>query len=64
MLTIMRRLNETIQIGEDIFVTVLGRDGNQVRFGIDAPADVTVHREEIYQKIQDKLAEQENSTGE
>lgn len=59
MLLIMRRVNEAIKIDDDIFVTVLGRDGNQVRLGIDAPADVTVHREEIYQKIQDKLSKKD-----
>lgn len=52
MLILTRRVGETIVIGEDVAVTVLGVVGNQVRVGIAAPANVSVHREEIYERIQ------------
>lgn len=58
-LILSRRVGETIMIGDDVTVTVLGINGNQVRLGINAPQHVEVHREEIYEKIQaEKLSSQ------
>jgi carbon storage regulator len=51
VLILTRRTGETLNIGDQIQVTVLGIKGNQVRIGINAPKDVPVHREEIYEKI-------------
>lgn len=51
MLILTRRVGETLMIGDDVKVTVLASKGNQVRIGIDAPRDVDVHREEIYNRI-------------
>lgn len=54
MLILTRRVGETLVIGDDVTITVLGVRGNQVRVGVNAPKDVGVHREEIYQRIQDE----------
>ena len=58
MLILTRRVGETLMIGDEVKVTVLGVKGNQVRIGVDAPRDVTVHREEIDDRIK-KEKEQE-----
>ena len=52
MLILTRRIGETLNIGDDIQVTVMGIKGNQIRLGIVAPKEVPVHRSEIYEKIQ------------
>jgi carbon storage regulator len=56
MLILTRRAGETVMIGSDVTITVLGVKGNQVRIGINAPKDVAVHREEIYERIQSEKA--------
>jgi carbon storage regulator len=52
MLILTRRIGETLMIGDEVTIKVLGVKGNQVRLGVNAPKDVSVHREEIYEKIQ------------
>lgn len=60
MLILTRRVGETIVIGDDVKITVLGVKGNQVRIGVNAPKTVSVHREEIFNRIQQ---EQNSSAG-
>lgn len=57
MLILTRKIGETLIIGDNVIVTMLDVKGNQVRIGVNAPKEISVHREEIYQKIQ---AEQKN----
>jgi|TARA_B100000989_G_scaffold283730_1_gene249867 carbon storage regulator len=54
MLILTRKVGESLVIGDDVSIVVLGVKGNQVRIGVDAPKSVSVHREEIYNKIQDE----------
>lgn len=60
MLILTRRVGETVVIGEDVSVTVLGVKGNQIRLGINAPKDVAVHRQEIFDRIQNETGADAN----
>ena len=64
MLILTRRVGESVVIGEDVTVTVLGVKGNQVRIGINAPKTVSVHREEIFERIKNGQGSSDRSTSE
>lgn len=62
MLILTRRIGETLKIGDNVNVTILGVKGNQVRIGVNAPSKVAVHREEIYSRIQnERMGKSQNS---
>ncbi|MCP5206414.1 MAG: carbon storage regulator CsrA [Hahellaceae bacterium] len=63
MLILTRRVGETLMVGDDVTVTVLGVKGNQVRIGVNAPKEVAVHREEIYQRIQKEKTDGSDNSG-
>lgn len=63
MLILTRRVGETLMIGDEVSVTVLGIKGNQVRIGVKAPKDVSVHREEIFDRIRIERDEEQQAAG-
>lgn len=60
MLILTRKVNESLMVGDDVTVTVLGIKGGQIRIGISAPLDVAVHRQEVFERIQQEQGEAEN----
>ena len=62
MLILTRRVGETLMVGDEVSITVLGVKGNQVRIGVNAPKEIAVHREEIYQRIQHERSMHEHLT--
>jgi len=63
MLILTRRVGETVVIGNDVDITVLGVKGNQVRLGVKAPREISVHREEIYRRIKGEAKEKASAAG-
>jgi len=64
MLILTRRVGESVMIGDDVSITVLGVKGNQVRIGVNAPKDVSVHRQEIYERIRKEHDDEGSGTPE
>jgi carbon storage regulator len=61
MLILTRRVGETLMVGDDVVITVLGVKGNQVRIGINAPKEISIHREEVYNRINQSQDAVQNS---